>query len=93
MKPKTIVMLSPVVKAKGLYIPVSMAQLGNVDFLAITGQGDVVSKKSQEYLKKFAQAGFVEYEANAKALGMLLLKKDPDLSKIITEWITQYLPL
>ena len=93
VKPKTIIMLSPVVQTKGLYIPVSMAQLGNVDFLSITGQGDYVSKESQEYLKKFAQAGFIEYEANSKALGMLLLKKDPELSKVITEWINQYLSL
>ena len=31
--PKTIVMISPTLKAKGLYIPVSMAHLDGVDFL------------------------------------------------------------
>lgn len=93
VKPKTIVVLSPVVKTKGLYIPVSMAQLSNVDYLLITGHDDLTSKSAQDYLSRFAQAGFTTYESPAHALGMLLLKKDPELVKLIAEWVSQYLSL
>ena len=34
-KPSTIVMISPVIKGKGLYIPVALAELDNTDILAI----------------------------------------------------------
>ena len=92
-KPKTIVMLSPIVQTRGLYVPISIAQLDNVDFLSITGKNDAVSKSAQEYLKKFAQAGFSEYECNANTTGMLMLKSDPELTSVITEWISGYFSL
>jgi len=90
-KPKTIVMLSPIVQTKGLYIPVSIAQLDSVDFLSITGKNDPVSKSAQNYLKKFAQAGFEEYECNANTTGILMIKSDPELTTVITEWVGSYL--
>lgn len=89
-KPKTVVMLSPIVQTKGLYVPVAVAQLDNVDFLSITGKNDSVSKSAQEYLKKFAQAGFEEYECEATTTGMLMIKSDPELTTVITEWIKGY---
>ena len=90
-KPKTIVMISPVVKARGLYIPVSVAQLDNVDFLSITGTGDIASKESATYLKKFAQDEFAEFTSESRTSGMLMLKNDKTLSKMIAEWISEYL--
>ena len=90
IKPKTIIMISPVVNAKGLYIPVSVAQLDNVDFLAVIGTDDAVSKSASDYIRKFAQSGYDEYISPSKTTGMLLLKNDPDLTKIITEWIGNY---
>lgn len=90
VKPKTIVMISPVIKTRSLYIPVSIAQLDNVDFLSITGTDDAASKESEDYLKKFAQNTFAEYTSESKTYGMLMLKNDPKLSKVIVEWIDQY---
>lgn len=90
-KPKTIVMISPVVKTKGLDIPISIAQLDNVDFLTIAGSDDFVSKEAQAYLKKFAQEEFAEFTSESKTSGMLMLKNDQGLSKMISEWIFEYL--
>ena len=90
-KPKTIVMLSPVVKTKGLFIPVKMANLSNIDILAISGTDDVSGAESAEYLKKFAQAAFMTYTSEAKSTGMIMLKNDTSLAKIITSWINEYL--
>ena len=90
-KPKTIVMLSPVVKAKGLYIPVKLAEVNDVDILSIIGKNDMSSHKANHYLKKFAQSTYVEYISDAKSTGMLMLKLDDTLSNVITSWISQYL--
>ena len=90
-KPKTIVMLSPIVKGRGLYVPVKLAEISGVDFLSISGLNDVSSFRANEYLKKFAQSTYTEYTSESKATGMLMLKNDQSLSKIIVDWIGQYL--
>lgn len=89
--PKTIVMISPVVQAKGMYIPVSIAHLDKVDFLSISGTDDVMSKDAENYLRKFAQEEFVTYTSESKTSGMLMLKNDTGLTNMITEWISEYL--
>ena len=90
-KPKTIVMLSPVVLSKGIYIPVHLAELNNIDILSITGEKDVNGKQSDEYLKKFAQSTYAEYTSTSKSTGMLMLKSDETLASVIDSWIKQYL--
>ncbi len=90
-KPKTIVMISPLVKARGLYAPVKLAELDNIDILSITGKSDRVSINANNYLKKFAQSTFAEYSAQSKSTGMLLLKHDTSLSNVIVSWLAQYL--
>ena len=89
--PKTIVMISPVVKTKGLYIPVSMAHLNGVDFLSISGTDDIMSKEADTYLIRFAQDEYLTFTSESKSTGMLMLKNDPSLSKMIAEWIAEYL--
>jgi pimeloyl-ACP methyl ester carboxylesterase len=89
--PKTIVMISPVVKTKDLYIPISMAHLDGVDFLSISGTDDIASKKAELYLTKFAQNEFLTYTSDSKTTGMMMLKNDTSLSKMIAEWIGEYL--
>jgi len=90
-KPKTIVMLSPIVQTKGLYAPVKLAELNNIDILSIVGDADLTGIEASKYLKKFAQSTFAEYTAESRSNGMLLLKHDTSLSKVITSWIAQYL--
>ena len=91
VNPKTIVMISPVVKTKDLYIPVNLAHLDNVDILAIMGDGDTDSSEATDYLTKFAQAHFSKLTSESKTTGMLMLKNDPGLNSTITEWISTYL--
>ena len=90
-KPKTIVLLSPVVQTRGLYIPVSIAQLDNVDFLSISSSDDAAALEAEKYLRKFAQKEFSVYTSEAKHSGMVLIKNDPEIVPFITEWIKQYL--
>lgn len=90
-KPKTIVILSPVVNTKGLYIPVKLANLDKVDILAISGTDDNSSTEAAEYLKKFAQSTFAVYTSESKSTGMIMLKNDTSLAKIIVSWIKEYL--
>lgn len=90
-KPKTIVMLSPVVKTKGLFIPVKLANLNDIDIFSIIGTDDVASYKDSEYLKRFAQAEYASYTSEAKSIGMIMLKNDSSLVKIINSWLKQYL--
>jgi len=90
-KPKAIVMISPVVSAKGLYAPVKLAELDNTDFLSITGINDSNGKESENYLKKFAQTNFATYVSESKSTGMIMLKNDKSLSKVIASWINEYL--
>ena len=91
IRPKTIVMLSPVTETRGLYIPVSLAHLDNVDILAISGTDDVIAKEASDYLSKFAQAHFTEYTSESKTSGMLMLKNDESLADIVAEWVGEYL--
>ncbi len=90
-KPQTIVLLSPVVQTRGLYIPVSVAQLSDVDFLSVASVDDTASVEAQNYLKKFAQKEFSTYISQSKSSGMVLLKNDPEIIPFILEWINQYL--
>ena len=89
-KPKTLVLLSPVVETKGLYVPVKFANL-DIDVFSISGTGDMSGEKAQDYLKKFAQATFATYTSISRSCGMLMLKNDQTLSKVITAWISEYL--
>ena len=90
-KPKTIVLLSPTIGSRGLYIPVKLAELSDVDFLSISGTDDKSGLGTQEYLEKFAQSTFARYISESKSTGMMLLKNDKSLSKFITVWISDYL--
>ena len=84
-------MISPVVETKGLYIPVNIAHLDTTDFLAILGTDDSDSREAAEYLSKFAQNEFSVFTSTSKTTGMLMLKNDESLSKMIAEWISEYL--
>ena len=90
-KPQTIVMLSPVVNTKGLYIPVKLAELDNIDILSITGKSDYFGKKADKYLKKFAQSTYAEFASSSATTGMIMIKHDEILSKVICAWIDEYI--
>jgi len=89
-KPKTLVLLSPVIKTKGLYVPVKLANL-NIDIFSIAGTDDVSGQNAQKYLQKFAQKEFAEYTSDSRSTGMLMLKNDKSLAKVIVCWIKEYI--
>lgn len=89
--PDVIVMISPVIETRGLYIPVSIAHLETTDFLAISGTDDTDSAKAAEYLSKFAQNQFITYTSDSKSTGMLMIKNDLGLINFIAEWVGEYL--
>lgn len=89
--PKTIVMISPVVDSKSLYIPVNLAHLENTDILSISGTDDYESMEAADYLSRFAQNEFMTFVSSSKSTGMLMIKNDQELSKLISEWIFEYL--
>ena len=91
IKPKTIVMLSPVVKTRSIYAPVSLAEMNNVDILSVCGINDISSVRAQNYLRKFAQSNYAEYSSTSKASGMLMIKNDSGLTPLLASWIAQYL--
>ena len=91
VRPKTFVVISPVVETKGLYIPVSLAHLDGVDFLSVSGTDDFDSKEAEKYLMRFAQEEFATFVSDSKSTGMLMLKNDPGTSALISEWIWEYL--
>lgn len=90
-KPKTLVLLSPVVETKGLYVPVKLANLDKIDVFSISGTNDNTGHNAQEYLKKFSQSTFATYTSESRSNGMLMLKNDNTLTRIITSWIKEYL--
>lgn len=90
-KPKTIVALSPIINGKGLFVPVKLAELNNIDILSITGTNDTDGSNANNYLKRFAQSTYAEYTSESKSNGMMMLKNDSMLAKIITSWIQEYL--
>ena len=89
--PEVVVMISPVVETKGVYIPVSVAHLETSDFLAILGTDDTDSADAAGYLSKFAQNQFVTFTSSSKTTGMMMIKNDPGLSNFIAEWVSEYL--
>ena len=90
-KPKTLVLLSPEINSKGVYVPIKLAEITNTDILTVTGTNDATGLNNYEYLSKFAQGTFESYVSSSRSTGMLMLKNDNALTDTITHWIGQYL--
>lgn len=90
VKPPIIVLISPVTKTKGIYVPIHVANLDNTDFLSIVGTNDTTAIEASAYIKKFAQNKFAQYISESNASGMVLLKNDPQITTIICDWISEY---
>lgn len=90
IKPKTLVLISPTVTFKGLYIPIAMTNL-NMPILTMTSTKDRYSLQAQKELAKFSQGGFYAQNYPNGGMGMLMLKVNPSMSMDITKWIFKYL--
>lgn len=90
-KPKTLVLISPSTSFKGLYIPIALAEMGNIPVLTMASQKDQYSLQQQRQLAKFAQGGFYAKNYPFGGMGMLMLNVNPTMSQDITKWIIKYL--
>ena len=90
-KPKTLVLISPTVSFKGLYIPITMAEMGDIPILSMVSTQDTYCIQQQKELSKFAQGGFYAKNYPNGGTGMLMLKVNPTMSQDITRWIIRYL--
>ena len=86
-KPKALVLMSPTSTFKGLYIPISMTNLGKIPIMAIVSNRDIYSKKEATTLKKFAQSEYNLKIYPVGGMGMLMLKSNPSMSKDILNWV------
>lgn len=90
-KPKTLVLISPTTTFKGLYVPIAMAEMGNIPILSIVSKKDVYCMNEQQKLSKFAQGGFYAQNYPNGGMGMMMLKLNPSMAQDITKWVMRYL--
>ncbi len=90
IKPKALVLFSPMMKFKGLYIPVAMTEIGLTPILAIASETDPTSMHEQSRLAKFAQGNFDVINTKKGGSGISLLKSYPELEYQLTMWLEQF---
>lgn len=90
-KPKTLILISPTTAFKGLYIPITLTQIGRVPILSMVSEKDLYCLKEQKNLAKFSQGGFYAQNYPQGGMGMLMLKSNPSMAQDITDWIMRYL--
>lgn len=89
-KPKTLVLISPTLSFKGLYIPLAMTDI-QMPILSMVSKKDAYCIQEQKKMSKFAQGGFYAQNYPQGGMGMLMLKSNPSMSQDIVKWIIKYL--
>lgn len=87
VKPKALVLFSPMMNFKGLYIPVAMTEVGLCPILAIASKTDATSMQEQRKLAKFAQGNFDILNTTTGGMGATLMKSFPYMRVQITDWL------
>jgi len=90
-KPRTMVLISPSMTFKGLYIPIAMTEIGTMPILSMASQQDKYSIKEQQQLAKFSQGGFYAKNYPIGGMGMMMIQTNPTMSRDITKWVDKYL--
>jgi len=90
-RPAAIVLVSPNTSFKGLYIPVTVTELGNTAFLCVASENDNGALQAEQTLRKFAQADFENLNIARNGSGMMLINQNPELSDMIIKWLDKYL--
>lgn len=86
-KPKTIVMVTPHEAHKGLFIPLSIVEMGPIPILTISSTTDRTCLEEQKKLKRFAQSEYVIKNFKSSTTGMLMVKVNKKVSGLITNWL------
>lgn len=89
-KPKALVLISGLTTFKGLYVPVTLAEIGKIPILSIASIQDGYSLQEQAKLSKFSQGAFYVKNYPFGGMGMLMLKSNPNMSREITNWLTKF---
>ena len=89
-KPKALVLVSPQMSFKGLYIPIAMTELGNTPILAISSKTNNRFMQEQEKLSRFAQSTFDVYNTESGGADMSIFNQFPEMQDTVIKWIKQY---
>ena len=89
-KPKALVLISATTSFKGLYVPVTLTEIGQIPILSISSAQDGYCLKEQLKLSKFSQGAFYVKNYPKGGMGMMMLKTNPNMSRDITNWLTKY---
>lgn len=87
VKPKALVLISPTMTFKGLYVPIALSEIGYVPVFAITSQKDDFCLQEQQKLARFSQGAFYVKNYPNGGMGMLMIKVNPTMSSDILKWI------
>lgn len=90
-RPKTLVLISPTISFKGLYVPIAMTDLDSTSILSMVSTKDRYCMEQQRELAKFSQGGFYAQNYPNGGMGMTMIKLNPTMSQDITRWIVKYL--
>ena len=91
IKPKAMVLISPSMTFKGLYIPIALAELDKTPILGICSKTNKKDADELIKLSKFAQNTYDVLYTDKGSSGMLLLKQYNNLNSKIFNWCTKYL--
>ncbi|HNW25744.1 MAG TPA: alpha/beta fold hydrolase [Candidatus Gastranaerophilaceae bacterium] len=90
VKPKALVLISPTMTFKGLYVPIALSEIGYVPVLAITSQKDSFCLQEQQKLSRFSQGAFYVKNYPNGGMGMLMIKVNPAMSSDIVKWVASF---
>ena len=91
IKPKAMVLISPSMTFKGLYIPVVLTELDKTPILAICSKTNNNDMNEINKLSRFAQNTFDMTLTERGSSGIILLKQYPSLNDDIFNWVKIYL--
>jgi len=86
-KPKAMILISPSMNFKGLYVPIAMTEIGTMPILSMVSKQDDYSIQEQKKLSKFAQGAFYAQNYPKGGMGMMMLKANPSMTKDIVSWL------
>ena len=88
---RALVLVSPAMDYRGLRLEAPMHQLGARPLLMVASQQDPYAARTVRDLMKDAPAGREAQWSDVSAHGTLLLVREPDLVRVITEWLQRTL--
>lgn len=86
-KPSALVLISPAMTFKGLYIPVTLAEIGTMPILFSACSKNADSMREQNQLVRFAQGKYDVKNYPNGGGGNLMLNTNPQITADIVNWL------